>query len=354
MTIVSILGAGVMGSAMAWPLAENGHDVRLVGTHLDGAIIDALRTTRIHPKHQRPLPETVKVYPLEGLAEAMQGAELLICGVSSPGVDWFVETSLPYLKPEMPVLMITKGLCSDEQGNLKIFPQRMNELLPEGLRDRISINAVAGPVIAQELSAHRQTCVNYCGEDLKVLHWLKGLLQTGYYHIYPTTDLIGAEFGVAMKNAYAIAINFPAGEFQLKGQDGPACMYNPQAALFAQSMFEIARLARFYGGQVDGLLALTGPGDLFVTVFGGRNSGLGKLLGQGHGFDEAVDKMNHVTLEGVNIMLTVVEALQKLEDRQILSTTDFPLLMHLYEVVHDGKAVNIPWETFFQSKMRFQ
>ena len=35
----TILGAGMMGSAAAWPLSGNGYRVNLIGTHLDGEII---------------------------------------------------------------------------------------------------------------------------------------------------------------------------------------------------------------------------------------------------------------------------------------------------------------------------
>ena len=38
-----------MGSAMSVPARDNGHEVRLVGTPLDGAIIDALLRTGVHP-----------------------------------------------------------------------------------------------------------------------------------------------------------------------------------------------------------------------------------------------------------------------------------------------------------------
>ena len=43
MAIVTIIGAGMMGSALAFPARENGHEVRLVGTHLDEAIIEAMK-----------------------------------------------------------------------------------------------------------------------------------------------------------------------------------------------------------------------------------------------------------------------------------------------------------------------
>ena len=40
MATVVIVGAGMMGSALAFPARENGHEVRLVGTHLDREIIE--------------------------------------------------------------------------------------------------------------------------------------------------------------------------------------------------------------------------------------------------------------------------------------------------------------------------
>ena len=43
MAIVTIIGAGMMGSALAFPARENGHTVRLVGTHLDREIIESAK-----------------------------------------------------------------------------------------------------------------------------------------------------------------------------------------------------------------------------------------------------------------------------------------------------------------------
>ena len=45
MAVITIIGSGMMGSALAFPARENGNEVRLVGTHLDRDIIDACRKT---------------------------------------------------------------------------------------------------------------------------------------------------------------------------------------------------------------------------------------------------------------------------------------------------------------------
>lgn len=56
MATVTIIGAGMMGSALAFPARENGHEVRLVGTHLDREIIDECRKSDKHPKFTKAFP----------------------------------------------------------------------------------------------------------------------------------------------------------------------------------------------------------------------------------------------------------------------------------------------------------
>ncbi len=302
MSVITIIGAGVMGTAISWPLADNHHTIRLVGTHLDQEIIDSIKATRFHPKLQRAVPDEITAYSFTDIPQALKGADVLISGVSSFGVEWFGKKVGPYMKPEVPVIAITKGLFAKENGDLQILPDHLNDLLPENKKGKISLNAVAGPCIAQELSARRQTCVYFCGRDEMVLKELRSLFATPYYHVFLSTDFIGAEAGVAMKNAYAICINFAIGSYEKEGPDGLAHMYNPQAALFAQSMREMRGLVDLMGGKHEGLMELSGTGDLYVTVFGGRNSGLGKLLGKNYSYQQALQKLAGQTLEGVEIM----------------------------------------------------
>ncbi len=78
MSVITIVGAGMMGSAMSIPAADNGHEVRLVGTPLDREIIQSLKANGVHPKHGRKLPEAVHPMQLEELTRAIAGADLLI------------------------------------------------------------------------------------------------------------------------------------------------------------------------------------------------------------------------------------------------------------------------------------
>ena len=131
MSTVTIIGAGMMGSALAFPARENGHEVRLVGTHLDREIIDACIKTDKHPKFNREFPEGLKYYQIEQMEEAINGADMIIGGVSSFGVDWFGDFVLPKIPVETPVLSVTKGLVDMPDGTLLTYPEVWKRRLAE-------------------------------------------------------------------------------------------------------------------------------------------------------------------------------------------------------------------------------
>ncbi|PLU82419.1 glycerol-3-phosphate dehydrogenase, partial [Sinorhizobium medicae] len=59
MATILILGAGVMGTALAVPASDNGHRVLLAGTPLDAVPVARMKAGGIHPKLGAPLAGTV-------------------------------------------------------------------------------------------------------------------------------------------------------------------------------------------------------------------------------------------------------------------------------------------------------
>jgi glycerol-3-phosphate dehydrogenase (NAD(P)+) len=347
MTTIAIVGAGMMGTALCWPLSDNHHHVRLVGSPLDEDIITTLRAGGEHMRLKRAVPKGVTPYSHNQLAEALDGVDVIVSGVSSFGVDWFSQAVGPLLKPEVPVIAVTKGLEDLPNGDLITMPDATNRRLPAALQGKISLNAIGGPCIAHELAARRQTCVVFTGRDLQTLEYLKSLFATPYYHIWPSTDLTGVEVCAAMKNGYALGVGLGVGMMDKTGPDGLANMYNPQAALFAQGVLEMRRLLKIIGGGLDNSIWLPGPGDLYVTVFGGRTVKLGRLLGQGLSFSEARRQLAGETLESVEIIQRVARALPKLTARGLCKVEDFPLLNYVLRLIHEETAGAIPWQDFF-------
>ena len=68
---ITIIGSGMMGSALAFPARENGNDVRLVGTPLDKYIIKECIKTGKHPKFDVAFPTGVKYFYFEQLKDAL-------------------------------------------------------------------------------------------------------------------------------------------------------------------------------------------------------------------------------------------------------------------------------------------
>ncbi len=344
MAIVTIIGAGMMGSALAFPARENENEVRLVGTPLDREIIDACRSTGRHPKFTKDFPDGVKYYQVEEMETAIDGADMIIGGVSSFGVDWFSDVVLPVLPENIPVLTVTKGLYDTEDGKLLTYPEIWAKKL-EALGKKLSLNAIGGPCTSYELVAHDQTEVAFCGSDMEILRFLKKIMQTEYYHISLSLDIVGIESAVALKNGYALGIALTVGLNQRQFGLDSELHFNSQAAIFGQSVKEMSYLLNYQGaGTIENLAV--GAGDLYVTVYGGRTRLVGILLGRGLNIDEAKAELKGVTLESLVVAERVARAAKKASERGLIDINKLPLLMHIDEILTKKAEVNIPWENF--------
>jgi glycerol-3-phosphate dehydrogenase (NAD(P)+) len=344
MKTITIIGAGMMGSALAFPARENGNDVRLVGTHLDREIIEGCRKTGRHPKFVKDFPAGVKYYQIEELDEAMEGADFVIGGVSSFGVQWFGEEILPRIPENVPVITVTKGLMDQPDGTLITYLDLWEQMLSSKGK-KLCLNAIGGPCTSYELVAHDQTEVSFCGKDMEVLRMIKSAMATDYYHISLSTDIVGVESAVALKNGYALGIALTIGLNQKQFGLDSELHFNSQAAVFGHAVREMAKLLQLQGaGTLDNLVL--GAGDLYVTVYGGRTRLVGILLGRGLNIHEAKAELNGVTLESLVVAERVARAVRVKADRGLLNIEEFPLLMHIDEIITQGKEVNIPWEKF--------
>jgi len=345
--VIVILGAGMMGTALAWPFLDRGHVVRLVGTHLDDEIVASLRARRLHPKLHLDVPEGIEPYAVDELPRALEGADAVALGVSSAGVRWAGERLAPLLRPGTPVAMVSKGLEWDGS-ELRVLPEVFASELPEALRSTIDPVGIAGPCIAGELARRVPTTVVFTARTAEAPRAWAALAAGQYYHVFPSDDVIGVEACAALKNAYAMGIALATGMHAATGGTaGSIGFHNLEAALFAQSVFEMRALLRVLGGNPETASGLAGLGDLDVTCNGGRTGRFGHLLGLGLGPDEAVRRMQGATLECLEILRTLRAALAGYAASGRLPAGALPLAEHLARVALDGAPVFPPLERFF-------
>jgi len=345
---IVILGAGLMGSAFSFPLADLGHTVRLVGTHLDRKWIEGVRASGVHPKLKLTLPERVIPYTHDQLAEVLGlGPELIVLGVNSLGVDWAVETLGPLLKNPPPILMLTKGLRGRD-GALQILPDVVrNGLTRQGLK-QVFVGAVAGPCIAGELAMRRDSSTIITYADAAVLERVVKLVAAPYYHARPSTDIIGVEVCAGFKNLYTLAVGCPAGFLAKLGEpeDGPR-MHNLAASLFAQGVREMRYIVAFLGGTPESPLGLPGVGDLYVTCMGGRNVRIGYLLGRGERFSQArTDFPVTETIEGTQFAEAIGPTLEGWFADGRIRRDAMPLAAAMIDAICHDVPLTIPWTQF--------
>lgn len=346
MAVIAIVGAGMMGSALSVPLVDRGHELRLIGSPLDGEIVSALKSGANHPKLRAPVPGVAAYFDVE-LADALRGVDAIALGVSSAGVRWAAEALGPFLEAQpKPVLMISKGLVWKDE-RLHVLPDVFQSLLPPAASARISPVGVAGPCIAGELLRRVPTSIVFTGRSSSACEHWQELAQGPYYFVQVEEDVVGAETCAALKNAFAMGVGFGAGVHEARGgQSGSVAYHNYESGVFAQAILEMQRVVSLCGGDPQTAVGLPGTGDLTVTCNGGRTGRFGKWLGLGLSLAEAIEKMEGATLECLEILRELDLALTHFDATGRTRPTELPLLRHLTDVALRGRPVAMPFEHF--------
>jgi glycerol-3-phosphate dehydrogenase (NAD(P)+) len=344
MSEIAIVGAGMMGTALCWPLTDNGHSVALVGTHLDADVISRCQKEHYHPTLNRTLPGNVKPYYLEQIDQALERAKIVVCGVNSLGIRWIARTLKPLLRSGQKIIAVTKGLEYSSEEGLRLLPDVLLDELEQTTADRIPIAAIGGPCIAGELAGRRVSCVVFTSRNPDILKPLKDLFQTSYYNIWLSTDMVGVELCAALKNAYTIAVGIAQGILERSGGEdhAHASMYNLSAALFGAGASEMFRIVSLMGGNPRNVASLPGVGDNYVTSMGGRTVRLGRLLGKGMRYTQAKEALAGVTLEGAYVLQQLNRTLPYWEEKGVLSSHELPLLRWLCRIVTEDRPAEIP------------
>jgi glycerol-3-phosphate dehydrogenase (NAD(P)+) len=346
MAVITILGAGVMGSAMVLPARDKGHEVRLVGTHLDRAIIESVVKTGRHPRLNVNLPGGVKAYPHGDFAKALgQDTDLIILGVSSAGIGWAIDRLCETLDTGVPVMMITKGLIPADDAILPL-PDFVQSEFKRRKGIALDVAAVGGPCIAGELAVRRQTGVVITSRAASLAQRLCEMLATHYYHPRVSDDMEGVELCAAFKNFFAISVGWAQGQIEKAPKtENNAFNFNAASVIFDQAIAEMMVLARFFGGKDRSVWGMPGTGDLYVTCQAGRNSRLGRQLGLGLSYAEVkAGPMKDDTIEGADLGITLAPTLKRLMDLGRLDAQSLPVTQALLKALTSNEKLVIPWD----------
>ena len=331
-----------MGSAFTIPCIDNNNNVTLIGTHLEDDLIKQIKSNKnIHPVLKVKLPENLKIEKFEKLNPILKKeVDIIVAGISSVGIEWFADQISKNYKKNLPIILLTKGLAIVDD-ELTTLSDKIKKLLKEKGHKEINISAIKGPCLAAGLAYKMRTGTVIANPNIKEAEFLKKIISTDYYSTEISNDLEGVELSGAIKNIYSMLIGASEGLSNSKVSIETQSKYylNTSASLIHRSISEMVDFVSHYGGKPDTVYGLAGLGDLYVSAIGGRNSLMGRYLGQGYLYKDVKEKfMKNITVEGAQLALEIgPKILNELDSK------NFPLMFSMLNTICNNKKLEINW-----------
>lgn len=312
---VCVLGLGSWGSALANVLANNQHDVTIYG--INQASVDEM-----NQKHQlteffgSEVHFNKSIKASTDLKVCLKGCEMLLIALPSHVIKEVLKQVEPLLDHKIYIVNASKGF------DLETF-DRLSTLIRKSIdsKHHYEIISLIGPSHAEEVVINQITTVAAVSLDLECARLIQKAFSNDYFRVYTQNDEIGSEYGVAMKNIFALASGALAG---LGYGD------NARASLITRGLQEMIAYGTFKGGKMETFLGLTGIGDLIVTATSqhSRNFRAGFEIGKAN--DGSVLQKLNMTVEGAKACKAVYEESQ-------LNQIELPIISAIYQVLYLGK-----------------
>jgi glycerol-3-phosphate dehydrogenase (NAD(P)+) len=311
--VISVIGAGAWGTALAHLLATKGFNIRLWAHEPE--VVEAIQTSRENSWYLPGVVLPNSIQATNNLADVVQRTDLLLLSVPSHAMSSMVSSLCPLLRQVIPITIATKGI---EEGTLQLMSQVVEGHLPQKWHS--SLTVLTGPSFATEVSRWKPTTILLAGRDFNLVNRLQQVFLTPQFRVYAGRDIIGAQLGGALKNVMAIAAGIV---------DGLDLGFNARAALITRGLAEMIRLGRALGGDTATFYGLSGLGDLVLTCTGSlsRNYQVGVQLAKGH--DAAsVQSATRTVAEGIP---TTRAAMALAEKHKV----DMPIVRGIYRVLFE-------------------
>ena len=339
---ILIIGSGAMGSAFSIPCIDNGNEVNLLGTFLENDLISSIKSNNnFHPSLNTNLPIKLNIHNFSNIKDiTIKEIDIIVVAVSSVGIDWAADEISKFYKNQIPIILLTKGL-SINNDQLITLSEKLEIKLNSNGHKNVNISSVKGPCLASELANKMRTGTIIANKDINEAKKIQKIIETDYYKCEISDDISGVEFSSAIKNLYSMLIGGSQGlSNPLAAEEIQEKFYlNTAASLIHRSISEMVEIVSFYSGRPETVYGLAGLGDLYVSVSGGRNSKMGKLLGKGFLYKEAKQKfMKDITVEGAQLAFDIgPKLISNFEKKK------FPLLFSILECICENKKLQIDW-----------
>jgi glycerol-3-phosphate dehydrogenase (NAD(P)+) len=314
MSRVSIVGTTSWGTTLGIILARKDVEtVLLARTKEEASIIKSdNQNKRFVPGIEFPSHLDVTSNP----EEAFRQADIALFAVPSRTLRNNVREVGRYIEHSSVVVSATKGL---EIGTGNRMSQILEEELPPTLKS--SVCALSGPNLSREVVQGKPSSTVIASSNFEAAAKAQEIINSPTFRVYTNDDIIGVEFGGALKNIIALGAGIC---------DGLEVGDNAKAAFMTRGLAEITRLSVAAGANPLTLAGLAGMGDLIATCAStlSRNHFVGEQLAKGRTLAEIRESMDNVA-EGVDTTIAAVSLAEK-------TGVEMPITQATYDVLIKG------------------
>ncbi|MGI6041470.1 MAG: NAD(P)H-dependent glycerol-3-phosphate dehydrogenase [Candidatus Alectryocaccobium sp.] len=315
MAKVSVIGSGSWGTALAWLLCNNGHNVTLWSFLEKENDMFVKYRENVDKLPGVKLQESIQF--TNDLKEAIEDKELMVLAVPSTAVRSTARNMKQFVKPGQIIVDVAKGV---EESTLMIMTDIIEQEIPQA-----NVAVLSGPSHAEEVGKGLPTTIVAAAHDMETAEHIQNMFMSPVFRVYTSQDMLGVEIGAALKNVVALAAGIA---------DGLGFGDNTKAALITRGIAEISRLGIAMGAKASTFTGLSGIGDLVVTCASvhSRNRRAGVLMGQGYSMQEAMDEV-HMVVEGVYS----AKAAAKLAEKY---NVEMPIVSAVNQILFEGKSAS--------------
>ena len=317
--IITVIGGGSWGSALARILGDNHHEVVIYENDL--AIVNEINTYHTNklklPNGSLPLNITAS----SSLEDSVGKAEIIVIAVPTKVIRSVLQKLNKCLDHQVIFVNASKGLEPDTFLRIsEIVKQEINQQNIKGFV------ALTGPSHAEEVILKMLTIICAVSDDIESAKIVQNLFNNvDYFRVYTGHDLVGSEICGALKNIYAIASGM---------LEGVGLGDNAKAGLISRALVELRRILISFGACEETLYGLTGLGDLVVTTTSkhSRNFQAGYKLATGKNLEETISSMSMV-VEGVRSTIAAYQYAR-------VHNLETPIIDAVYNVIYNKMDVH--------------
>lgn len=310
MSLISILGSGTWGCALANVLSKQNNHIILYSP-----FSDEIRSIEKNRRNKN-LPSMILDNSIEytdDLTVACK-SEIIVIAVPSFFVRDIINKIKQFINNSKIIVSVSKGI---EDGTLYTMSSIIHSILPNN-----NVVVLSGPTHAEEVAMGLPTTMISACENIEYANLVAKLFSGSCIRVYTNFDVIGVELCGALKNVIALVCGISKG---LGYGD------NMRAAIITRGMNEISRLGKKMGCYEQTFYGLAGIGDLIVTATSdfSRNNKCGQLIGKGYSIDAAINEVGMI-VEGLNSLNAAIK-LANLYDVKM------SIVFSLNDIVTNGK-----------------